>query len=265
MNQRPPMSPPPVSEEELHAYVDGLLDDDGRRRVEAFLAENPAANEMVLDWLTQNDGLRAAFAGYARSTSSDVRLVSTPLHDQRRPRRRLALAAAAVGIFVLGGITGSLGPALLKKPDITLAYTDILPREAKSAFLVYASEVRHPVEVYADEEAHLATWLGKRLAVADLKVPNLQSLGYRLVGGRLLPVAGKPGAMFMYEDAGGKRLTVIVGRDPENDTTSFRFASSGGLETFYWIDGGLGYAVTGEVSRTVLQKVAEECYRQFPS
>ncbi|MND49406.1 hypothetical protein D3C80_403500 [compost metagenome] len=81
----------------------------------------------------------------------------------------------------------------------------------------------------------------------------------------MLPVVGTAGAMFMYEDAGGQRLTVIVGRNPQNQSTSFRFASAGDIETFYWIDGDLGYAVTGEISRTTLQKVAEECYRQFPS
>jgi len=71
--------------------------------------------------------------------------------------------------------------------------------------------------------------------------------------------------MFMYENQAGERLTVIVGRNRENRTTSFRFASSGNLETFYWIDGELGYAVTGEISRETLRKVAEECYKQFPS
>ncbi|MGO7697159.1 anti-sigma factor family protein, partial [Rhizobium leguminosarum] len=62
-----------------------------------------------------------------------------------------------------------------------------------------------------------------------------------LVGGRLLPVDGRPGAMFMYENQAGDRLTVLVGRNTENRTTSFRFASSDNLDTFYWIDGELGY------------------------
>ena len=138
-------------------------------------------------------------------------------------------------------------------------------RQAQSVFLVYASEVRHPVEVGADQEPHLATWLGKRLAIPDLKVPNLQMLGFQLVDGRLLPVNETPGAMFMYEDATGKRLTVLVGRNKHNETTSFRFADTGTVDTFYWIDGELGYAVTGEISRDMLRQVAEQCYKQFPS
>lgn len=69
----------------------------------------------------------------------------------------------------------------------------------------------------------------------------------------------------MYEDATGKRLTVLVGRNRQNRTTSFRFANTGTVDTFYWIDGELGYAVTGEISREMLQQVAEQCYKQFPA
>lgn len=255
-----------VSEADLHAYADGFLDEAGRARVERFLAENPEAAEMVADWQTQNEELRSAFAPHEKSKPTDIRLLSMGFaRPPAQPRRRFALAAAAVVIFALGAAGGYIGPRLFGHPEIRLAYTEILPREARNAFLIYASEVRHPVEVFADEEAHLATWLGKRLSIANLKVPNLQSLGFKLVGGRLLPVGGKPGALFMYEDNTGQRVTVLVGRNRENRTTSFRFASASDVETFYWIDGELGYAVTGEISRDLLQKIAEECYRQFPS
>jgi anti-sigma factor RsiW len=255
-----------ISEADLHAYADGFLNEADRTRVERFLADNPEAAEMVADWQAQNEELRTAFAAHEKSKPTDIQLISGAHH---RPAvhqpRRAALAAAAIIIFALGAAGGHYGPLLFKRPDIQLTYTEILPREARNAFLVYASEVRHPVEVFANEEAHLATWLGKRLSIANLKVPNLQTMGFKLVGGRLLPVAGKPGAMFMYEDATGQRVTVMVGRNKENRTTSFRFASASNVETFYWIDGELGYAVTGEISRDLLQKIAEECYRQFPS
>jgi anti-sigma factor RsiW len=255
----------PVTDAELHAYADGFLDHGDRQRVEAFLADNPDTAASVADWQTQNAEIRAAFAGYERSRPGDADLVMRRRRWRPSLAGRLAASAAAVAIFVLGAVAGHYGPQVMQSDDRASEGAELLPQEARSAYLVYANEVRHPVEVFADQEAHLATWLGKRLAIDDLKVPNLQPLGFRLVGGRLLPVGNKPGALFMYEDASGRRLTVLVGRNPENRDTSFRFASVDGLETFYWIDGALGYAVTGEISRDVLQKVAEECYRQFPS
>jgi len=69
----------------------------------------------------------------------------------------------------------------------------------------------------------------------------------------------------MYEDDAGERITVLIGRNEDNRTTSFRYMSEGAVETFYWIDGAIGYAVTGEVSRARLQAIADDCYRQFDS
>ncbi|OWV85392.1 hypothetical protein ATY78_25615 [Rhizobium sp. R635] len=255
---------PIVTEADLHAYADGQLPETARARIEAYLADNPDEAAMVAEWQAQNTGIRSLFAGYEKPRDSDPLLVAPP-RVTSSARKSWAAAAAALIVFALGAVSGHYGPALLERPDLQLAGSETFPKQAETAFTVYAAEVRHPVEVFADEEAHLATWLGKRLAIENLKIPNLQPLGFKLVGGRLLPVDGKPGAMFMYENQAGERLTVMVGRNRENRTTSFRFASSGNLETFYWIDGELGYAVTGEISREALRAVAEECYKQFPS
>jgi anti-sigma factor RsiW len=255
---------PAVTEADLHAYADGQLPDAERARIETWLAGNPDDASRIAAWQAQNAGIKALFAPHERSRDGDIALVAGKKPVSLWPRRT-AIATAAVIVFAVGALSDRYVPALFEKPELQLAASETLPKQAQTAFLVYASEVRHPVEVFANEEAHLATWLGKRLAIPDLKVPSLQTLGFHLVGGRLLPVDGKPGAMFMYEDQSGQRLTVMVGRNKENRTTSFRFASADNVETFYWIDGELGYAVTGEISRDMLRQVAEECYRQFPS
>ena len=255
---------PIVTEADLHAYADGQLPESARARIEAFLADNPDEAAVITEWQAQNGAIRSLFAGYERARDTDPLLVAPPRTVSPRAKR-WAVAAAALLVFALGAVSGHYGPALLEKPALQLSGSETFPKQAETAFMVYAAEVRHPVEVFADEEAHLAAWLGKRLAIENLKIPTLQPLGFKLVGGRLLPVDGRPGAMFMYENQAGERLTVMVGRNTENRTTSFRFASSGNLETFYWIDGELGYAVTGEISRETLRAVAEECYRQFPS
>lgn len=255
---------PTVTEADLHAFADGQLPEAARARVEAYLVENPEEAAMVAGWQAQNAGIKSLFSGYEKSRDTDLRMVA-PADTVSAWKTRSALAAAAVMLFALGAVSDRFIPPLFQPPPLQLAESETLPKQAETAFLVYAGEVRHPVEVFANEEAHLATWLGKRLAIPDLKVPDLKPLGFHLVGGRLLPVDNRPGAMFMYEDQGGERLTVIVGRNKENRTTSFRFASAKDVETFYWIDGELGYAVTGEISRDMLRKVAEECYRQFPS
>ncbi|WP_077960576.1 anti-sigma factor family protein [Ensifer adhaerens] len=262
-----------VSEDDLHAYVDGALGPRERLRIEQWLEQNPAQAEEVRQWRAQAVELRAHFAGYARSDAGDRALLlangserpqQNPAKDARSFAGIARAVAAGLALFVAGGLTGLYAPTLLPtdREIQPIAAADSLPRQAQSAFLVYASEVRHAVEVGADDQTHLATWLGKRLD-HPLSIPDLSSLGFSLVGGRLLPVNGRAGAMFMYEDGTGRRLTVLLGRNDDNRETSFRIDSTDGVETFYWIDGPIGYAVTGEVPRDLLQQVADECYRQF--
>lgn len=259
-----------VSEDDLHAYVDGFLGEADRARVEQWLERNPARAEEVRQWQGQASELRGLFSSYARSDEGDRAMLSGRSRKDAAPSGRRWSAgtgrriAASLLLFAAGALTGLYAPHVFGpgRSEEVAQVTESLPRQAQSAFLIYASEVRHAVEVGADQQTHLATWLGKRLD-HPLNIPDLSKLGFSLVGGRLLPVNGKAGALFMYEDTSGQRLTVLLGRNPDNRETSFRIDSSGGVETFYWIDGPIGYAVTGEVPRALLQKVADECYRQF--
>jgi anti-sigma factor RsiW len=129
--------------------------------------------------------------------------------------------------------------------------------------VVYSPEVRHPVEVGADQETHLVNWLSKRLG-AQLKVPHLGSIGYTLVGGRLLPGERGPVAQFMYQDGKGQRLTLYVRTNPDDTReTAFRFAQENKVGVFYWLDHKLGYALSGEVEKAELLRVATAVYRQL--
>jgi anti-sigma factor RsiW len=240
-----------VTRDELHAYADGQLPAEDVARVEKWLVDHPDDQADVLAW--------QAFAPHRRSLPNDAALVTAPSASAPRPWLfRSALVAAGICLFAAGTVTGHW----ISSSENTGIQQASLHEEAKSAFLIYASEVRHPVEVRADEKDHLVTWLGKRLG-QKFSAPDLSSLGFSLVGGRLVPVNGKAGALLMYEEASGKRLTVLVGQSDEDTITSFRFAADGPIETFYWIDDKLSYAVTGEIPREVLRNIADICYQQF--
>ncbi|MFN7645348.1 MAG: anti-sigma factor family protein [Burkholderiales bacterium] len=136
-------------------------------------------------------------------------------------------------------------------------------RAAAVAHGVYVPEVRHPVEVSADQRGHLVAWLSKRLG-AQLAAPDLVPEGFELVGGRLLPGERGPSAQLMYQDAQGMRITLYVSRgEGETAATAFRFERVGAVQSFYWIDRGLGYVLSGELRRERLSAVATAVYREL--
>jgi len=148
-------------------------------------------------------------------------------------------------------------------PSPAAAAAAPLPVRAARAHLVYSPEVRHPVEVEAKEKEHLVKWLSKRLD-RPLKVPALGSEGFELLGGRLLPGADGPVAQFMYQDTSGKRLTLYVAQRNRGDKlTAFRFAQEGGVQVFYWIDDDCGYAISGEIDKSQLNRIATVVYKQL--
>ncbi len=239
----------PVTETELHAYIDGQLDATRHAAVEAYLAANPAEAERVHAYTRQNEQLHALFD----STLDEPVPETLRMRPARRaPMRYAALLAAAI----MGGV---LGWTLRGEEPLTLSTS--LPQQAALAHVVYAPEVLHPVEVGAREEAHLVSWLSKRLG-APVQAPPLSDAGYELVGGRLLPGEAGPAAQFMYQDARGNRLTLYVRSAADgNRETAFRYAQEDKVGVFYWVDGSFGYALSGEIERPQLLRVAESVYR----
>jgi anti-sigma factor RsiW len=249
------------SESELHALVDGRLTPERAAELAIWLQENSEDAVLVEAWQAQRDALRNAYDRYAQAPDPDrVQQMLAASDRQRRWLPRLPRLAAVLTWITLGALLGFLARGALP-PDAADGLA-ALPRNAAIAHVVYAPEVRHPVEVGAEQEAHLVQWLSKRLG-GKLAAPNLQGAGYRLVGGRLLPAAGGPAAQFMYEDQNGLRLTLYVRSHAGQDATAFRFMHEGGVGVFYWIDGGFGYALSGQLERDALLRVANLAYPQL--
>ncbi len=182
------------------------------------------------------------------------------MHLRQPPWISYAKAAMIFAVGIAIGLAMPMMRTITGAPTMTAQ----LPVRAARAHLVYASEVRHPVEVDATQQDHLVKWLSKRLGV-DLKVPVLAKEGFELLGGRLLPGNdGQPVAQFMYQEPSGKRLTLYVTRPQKGErVTAFRFAKEGPVSVFYWVDDECGYALSGELDRPALARVATAVYRQL--
>jgi anti-sigma factor RsiW len=253
-----------IEEDDLQAWVDGRLTPADNEAVEAYFVAHPELRARWSQYAEQREELRAAFAGSAeKPIPTRLRVARLMAERSRRRHRQFARIAAAVALLIVGGIGGwgahDLLPALNSSASAVLA--SAVFDDAIAAHRTFSVETRHPVEVGANEEAHLLQWLSKRLG-HQLIVPDLSTLGFRLMGGRLLPADSGPAALFMYEDGKGTRLSCYYLVVDIAGETEFQFREQNGISAFFWVDDGLAYAIAANVPRDRLLKIAEIVYQQ---
>ena len=267
----------PIADEELHALVDGVLAPAQEAALHARLAHDAKASATLAAWQAQREALRGLHASLLDEPMPDSLLAAAArAQDVRRSglrwRRWGGMAAGLGCAFVLGWAVRGAGitePAAMAGRPLASAFV----QQASMAHLVYAPEVRHPVEVTAAQQEHLVQWLSKRLG-RPLKLPNLAEQGFELVGGRLLPGEEGARAQFMFQDASGQRVTLYLGAveasavastsasAPPLGETAFQLSTEP-LPSFYWVDQGFGYALSGPLSRERLLALAQAVYRQL--
>jgi anti-sigma factor RsiW len=261
----------PISEDDLHAYVDAALPAARRAAVETCLATHPEEAERVRAYQAQKQALASLFdAVLDEPVPERLRALAVPPPSgeaqQRQgrlvPRWSLRRIAAGVLVALLGGVAGWLAHGRYQPLD-SVARIAPLPHQAAVAHAVFSPDVRRPVEVSAEHEDQLVAWLSKRMGT-PVRPPKLGALGYELIGGRLLPGNSDPVAQFMYQDASGQRLTLYVSTEnTANQETAFRFAQEGKINVFYWIDGKFGYALSAAIEKEQLARVATAVYDQI--
>jgi anti-sigma factor RsiW len=249
----------PVTEDELHAYVDGELPADRGEAVTAWLSENPEQAALVAAWRAQGEAIRARYGAVAEEPVPERLKLDQVMRNGRGVRSWAAMAAAAaIAAFVIGGAAGWMARGASAAAPTSAGG---LAADAMEAHKLYVVEVRHPVEVPGNERAHMTRWLSKRLGY-EQRIPDLQAIGLKLVGGRLLPGPTGAAAFYMYEGASGERFTLYCSKvtTPES---ALRFKQGSRFDAFYWVDNKIGYVVSGPDGRDRLEHVTKMIYEQL--
>jgi anti-sigma factor RsiW len=243
-----------VTEDELHAYIDNELPVERRGDVEAWLATHADDAERVQSWRAMADALHARYDSVA-DEAVPKRLEIERL--VRQPRKWMAGAAAAVLLaFVAGGGAGWMARGASAQPS----GLQNLTLDALDAHKLYVVEIRHPVEVPGSERAHLQQWLTKRCGW-DVRAPELDGTGLKLVGGRLLPGPTGPASFLMYEGPTGERFTLYTSR-AKLQTAQMRYTAAENSGAMYWSEAGVGYVLSGPTDKDRLNQVARLVYDQ---
>lgn len=249
----------PISEDDLHSYVDGELDAVRRVEVEAYLAEQPDVARRVQEFADQRAELRDLFAPIAQEPVPAELGTAHLAAARRRPSvfPKWGSMAAAVAMLVVGAGAGWYGRGELDQPPIGVA---ALAQEASASFVAYASDYARPVEVRADDSDGLLRWMSNRLK-RPVVAPDLTASGYRFMGGRVVPTTHGPAGMLMYDDDKGSRLVMLM-RPMKEGSVPMSDQSAGGLSGYAWAQDSMGYSLTGDVAASVLHPIANEVRRQ---
>lgn len=248
---------PVISEEDLHAYVDGRLDPDRRAAVEAFLRDAPEAAARVGAYIAQSQALRAALGAIAGEPLPPS-LNLTRLVEERLTRRRFPwfTAAAAVLALLVGGGSGWL---LKSQPPTGL---QALVQEAGASYAVFVPDANRPVELWADQKALLTRWISRRLD-RPVAPPDLSAQGYHLLGGRLLASPRGPAALFVYENDRKTRLTLYVRPMKAGpSTTPIHQVDAKSGDGCAWVEHGIGYMVMAAEPYDELLRLSDEVRKQ---
>ncbi len=265
-----------IDEDDFQAFVDGQLPPDRRRAVMAYLAATPEEAARMSDYRRLTEEMHLHY--------DEVLYEPLParLRVERYGRRaawwakplrwvglaELSLAPRAVGIalLLLAGASGGWVLSLHYLEPQGEPPAVIFTRFAINAHLLYASDMQHPVEFGADQQERLLPWLSERLGQA-VQAPQLQDLGFELVGGRLLPAAGQAAAFLLYENPDAQRITLYIRGNwpsppgPAQDG-AVSFAGDGGVSLVYWRDGPFAYALLGALDREQLFATAKIVQQQ---
>ncbi len=132
------------------------------------------------------------------------------------------------------------------------------------SYAVYAADKRRPVEVWATQKDDLTRWLTNRLN-RPVAPPDLSSLQYQLLGGRLIATSHGPAALFMYENPRGVRLAIYVRPMSVNETTPIKATDVNNVDGCTWMERGVGYSLVAAEPYDKLEELARLARQELQS
>jgi anti-sigma factor RsiW len=252
------MSSRPITEDELHAFVDEALDPARRIAVSDYLLTHPEEARRIEGYRAQREALRAALAPIAEEPLPPELNLARMVEARRHSPVVWRIAAAAAVLLCIGGAGGwSLHAATASGRSGIPA----LAREATDSYEVYASDHIRPVELRASDQPTLVQWASERVG-RRVTVPDLSASGYRFMGGRVVATSHGPAVLFMFDDDHGVRLVLLSRPMALSQNAPMAPHAHGSVRGFTWADNGVGYSLVGPASPEVLHPLADEVRRQ---
>ena len=231
----------------INRYVDNFMTGWEKAKFYQRIKNDRDLRLRVNDYRRQRLGMRLLFASQTQSlTVAPFQALSGSSFSRTWSMIPQAMFAA----FLLGaGICGGWSAAILKNGGLEAVSASSrineIAQEGFRAHRVFVVERLHPVEVGRDEKAHLVKWLSNRME-CEVSAPDFSTIGFELVGGRLLPSAEGPSGQLMYENSRGHRVTLYLRNEITNPSPGRRIERDGDLKAVIWSSGEMSIAAIGD-------------------
>jgi anti-sigma factor RsiW len=239
-----------ISDRDLHAYLDGELDDEDNSRVAAAIAASPDLARRVALLAGDKDLIGRVYGPLAdRPLPDSLTALLAPPASARRPlpwwQPGLAAAAAvllAAGLFLAPTPRGVVAPSEAVIAEAVAA---------RAGRMLAAGTVAGDA---AARDAALAGALG-----LPLKVPDLAKAGFALVEVTLFdPGGGRRALQLRYGDRRGRVFTVFL--HPSAGDDRFEMRQQGGLRVCLWQNSDLTAVMLAEMPAAEMLRVASLTY-----
>jgi anti-sigma factor RsiW len=243
--------------EELNAYLDGALPAARASRVEAYLATHPADATRVEAYRRQDARLRSAFDP-SRPENPPPELaalslkLSRNLHRNRRLRgmtRYAAVALLCISAAAAGRWSADVAPGA--DDSSVLAQSRI----AADAYRLVTAHAGQSALDQSATPAELSDWLGE--SGSKVHIPRLQLLGYRQIGGQVLPTGAGPAVQLVYNDEKKGPFSLYVARAPDCLRAKPRYTRDGDLSLLSWCQNRAVFMLIGKLDRAAMLWIAD--------
>jgi len=238
-----------ITEADLIAFADGTID--------------PARRALVADAIARDSELAATIAAFRQQTIV-LRQVFDPVFAEPIPQKILEtvqtdhvlrpwrMLAAACAILTIGVCMGWIARDVVFGDPLGTS----LGQRGALAYATFGAHDAPDLDVSSAEilEGH---WLIKTL-LRDTPVPDLEPLGMKLAGGRLMMGETQPAALLIYHGENGRKLTIFMRSDIDPvRTIPIRQHSDAYFRSAYWAQNEVGFAISGNLSPEKLYATAE--------
>ena len=240
---------PLISDEDLHAYVDGALEESRALAVRDALARNSDLAERAALFQADKAMLKAIYAPLAeRPLPQEWTLLA---RRRSRPKMlwRLAGAIAAV-LLIVAGASLAWRHYASGNGDVVAAALDARDGTLTPQRYIVLNDIA---------QAHRYNATLRQATASNVHIPDLSRMGYRPSGLRLYGTA----AELLYQGPQGRLFTLYIRRS--DGAARFDQFAHGGLRVCIWQDDQISTVMVGDVSVAAMQRLAILTYTGLSS